>query len=169
MSCYCEVCGARIDDPRHCRKVYIDSVVVMVCPSCYQKLVKQGRAKPFIEEKPIVKTVEKKDTKKTISKNMLEAMYEVVEDYYKRIKNAREKLGWSQAVLAQKLRVSENVIKRIEAGKLKPSIELARAMERLLGITLLEPVVEETYSFGESSEDSLTIGDVIKIKRDKEK
>jgi len=166
MPCYCEICGRRIDNERQCRKVVLDNAVVIVCPQCYNRLVKQGKAKPYIE-KPVVQN-QKRWVRTNVSRKLLEDMYEIVEDYAERIRRARQKLGWSQAVLAQKLRVSENVIKRIESGRLKPSIELARKMEKLLGIVLLEPIVEESTSYSTGEEDYLTIGDIIRIKDENE-
>jgi len=93
--------------------------------------------------------------------------FEVVPDFAERVRSARERLGWTQRMLAQKARVSENVIRRIEAGTLTPSIDLARRLEKILGIKLLEPVVEEGEDYGsEKSEFYLTLGDVAEIKED---
>ncbi len=169
MPCYCEICGRRVEDERLCKKIVLDNAVLNVCPQCYQRLVKQGRAKPYIEKpaRPRQRKSEKRWLKTSISKRMLETMYEVVEDYAERIKRARQRLGWTQAVLAQKARVGENVIKRIEAGRLKPGIELARRLEKILGIVLLEPIVEETTSYTSEEEEYLTIGDLIKFKEEK--
>lgn len=167
MPCYCEVCGRRVDDDKQCRKIILDNAIVIVCLNCYNKLITRGRAKPYVEKSPTHH--EKRWIKTSISKRLLEDMYEVVEDYASRIRKARQKLGWTQSVLAQKLRVSENVIKRIEAGRLKPSIELARKMEKILGIILLEPITEEPVSYTTSEEDYLTIGDIIRVReKDKE-
>jgi len=98
--------------------------------------------------------------------------YEVVEDYAERVRTARQRLGMSQRELALKVRVSENVIKRIEAGTLVPTIDLARRLERVLGVKLLEPVVEEEYtsttsrSRGRREEFYLTLGDIAEIRED---
>ena len=93
--------------------------------------------------------------------------FEVVPDYAQRVKRARERLGWTQRMLAQKAKVSENVIKRIEAGTLTPSIDLAKRLEKILGIKLLEPVVEEGEEYsGEKGGFYLTLGDIAEIKED---
>jgi len=165
MACYCEICGKPVTDSKMCRRVVVDGATLVVCPQCYDKLVRQGRverASEIGESERSEKRV--KQAKTTLPLRVPEVMYEVVEDYATRIKQAREKLGWSQAVLAQKLRVGENVVKRIEAGRLKPSLDLARRIEKILGIKLLEPVVEESISTEKSSEDYLTVGDVIRLK-----
>jgi putative transcription factor len=97
--------------------------------------------------------------------------YEVVEDYAERVRAARQRLGMSQKELAMKVRVSENVIKRIEAGTLVPTIDLARRLERVLGVKLLEPVVEEEYASTTrrskgKEEFYLTLGDIAEIRED---
>ncbi|MET1160233.1 MAG: multiprotein bridging factor aMBF1 [Thermoprotei archaeon] len=164
MPCYCEICGREVKYSYLCRTVVLDNATVKVCPDCYRRLIKEGRIKTATQ------TVQKPSSTKTrqnIPTRILESSYEIVEDYATKIKRAREKKGWSQAVLAQKVQVSENVIKRIEAGRLKPGIQLARKLEKILGITLLEPVVEEYKSFTNKEEDYLTIGDIIKLKDEK--
>lgn len=170
MTCYCEICGREVLDERMCKTVVLDNAVLRICPQCYKRLVKQGRVREVIEsrKKPVSKPSRTRWIKTSIPRRLLEESYDIVEDYAERIRRARQRLGWTQAVLAQKVREKENVIKRIEAGRLKPSIELARRLEKVLGITLLEPVVEEsTTSLSSGDEDYYTIGDFIKIKRNK--
>ena len=171
MPCYCEICGREVSDERLCRTVVLDNAILRVCPQCCNRLVKQGKVKtvPTIATKPKPrKPVSNKWVRTRISRRLLEESYDIVEDYAEKIRRARQRLGWSQAVLAQKVREKENVIKRIEAGRLKPSIELARRLEKILGITLLEPIVDEyTETYSSKSEDYFTIGDFIKIKKNK--
>jgi putative transcription factor len=95
--------------------------------------------------------------------------YEVVPDYAEIIRRARERLGWSHKVLAEKVRESERTIKRIEAGELVPTIDLARRLEKVLGVKLLEPVVEEDYAEAGSRSRRrfyLTLGDIAEIRED---
>ncbi len=166
--CYCELCGRPVYPPSLCRTVVVEGVTLRVCPDCYRKLVKQGKAREVAVAKPITrrnKESSKKWTRTRISRRVLEEEYDIVEDYAERIRRARQRMGWSQAVLAQKVREKENVIKRIEAGRLKPSIELARRLERVLGITLLEPIVDETPIHpGRDDEDYYTVGDFVRFK-----
>ncbi len=96
--------------------------------------------------------------------------YEVVPNYAELIRRARERLGWTHRILAEKVRESERTIKRIEAGELVPTIDLARRLERVLGIKLLEPVVEEAdealASGGQRKRFYLTLGDIAEIRED---
>ncbi len=169
MSCICEICGREVPEYQ-CRTVMVEGVTLRVCPSCYNRLMRNKKNVVEIpRSKPRPRRVEKKWSHTRISRRLLEEEYEVVEDYAERIRRARQRMGWSQAVLAQKVREKENVIKRIEAGRLKPSIELARRLEKILGITLLEPIIDEETSYTErgGGEDYYTIGDFIRFRKKK--
>ncbi len=91
--------------------------------------------------------------------------YELVEDFAQRIRSARERLGWSISTLAEKVKESTSTIRRIESGKLRPTIDLARRLEEILGIKLLVPVVEEEAS-AEAMRTSkyVTLGEIVAIK-----
>ncbi|WP_456484445.1 multiprotein bridging factor aMBF1 [Methanopyrus kandleri] len=90
---------------------------------------------------------------------------EVVPDYDERVREARERKGWSQEDLAKKIGEKVSVIRRIESGKMEPDVELARKLERVLEIELLERVSEEdTGSVGIGSGE-LTLGDVVEIRK----
>ncbi len=93
--------------------------------------------------------------------------YEVVPNYAEIIRRARERLGWTQRILAEKVKESERVIRRIEAGELVPTIDLARRLERILGVKLLEPVIEvEEEDTQKHRGFHLTLGDVAEIRED---
>ena len=99
--------------------------------------------------------------------------YEVVPDYAERVRRARERLGMSQEELAIRVKERVNVIKRIEAGTLTPTVDLARRLEKVLGIKLLEPVVEEEGFTSERparrrrrDEFELTLGDIVEIREE---
>lgn len=159
-------------DERLCKTVVVEGAVLRVCPSCYNRLVKKGGVETRSEQ-PLYRqskpsSRERKWARMRIPRRLLEEEFDLVPDYGKRIREARQRLGWSTKVLAEKVREKENVIKRIEAGRLKPSIDLARRLERVLHIKLLEPIVEESSGMSSrSDEDYFTIGDLIKIKSGK--
>ncbi len=160
MTRYCELCGVPID---YGYSVCLEGATIIVCSKCYERLTR-GKGSP-IAIKPRASTTtptrSKPRNRKPSTRDLLE--YDVVEDYAERIRRAREKLGWSQATLAQKVRESENVIKRIEAGRLVPTLDLARRLEKVLGIKLLEPRVEEV-PVGNVERFELTLGDIVNIR-----
>jgi len=97
--------------------------------------------------------------------SMLEGV-DLVEDFGERVRRAREARGWSEAALAQRLKVSVDVVRRIESGKLKPSLQLARSLESILKVKLLVPTEEEPEAVGELR--PLTFGDVGIVRRGEE-
>jgi len=87
-----------------------------------------------------------------------------VEDYAERIREARESQGWTQQFLAHKLNERESFIKNIESGHMAPPLTIAKRLEKLLDIQLLEkPSREEVESKVEPGSD-LTLGDIVDVK-----
>jgi len=163
---YCEMCG-RPAPKREMKVVYVESVRLTVCQSCYSRLVRGDIAKEIKEETSRVSTrVEKPRTERKPGDRVLEE-YEVVPDFAERVRQAREKLGLTQKALADLVKESENTIKRIEAGRLVPTIELARRLENVLMVKLLEPVVDkaEAYIPSPSKVRDVTLGDVVVLKK----
>lgn len=156
---YCEMCGAPIRG--NGITVSYEGSIITVCPSCYSKIKKYAK---IVNEKELKKE-EKQKIKKSTPKLSTEVEFEVVDDYYKIIKEGRERLGMTQQQLAQLLKVSENVIKRFESGKLKPTIQQAKQLEKILGVKLLVPV--ESEEEGEEADFELTLGDVVNIREGK--
>ncbi|MED3623531.1 helix-turn-helix domain-containing protein [Neobacillus thermocopriae] len=58
--------------------------------------------------------------------------------FSERLKREREKRGWSQADLADKLHVSRQSVSKWETGKNYPSIEIIIELSDLFGITIDE-------------------------------
>ncbi len=96
---------------------------------------------------------------------------EVVEDYAERIRSAREALGWTKEILAERVKEKVSVIRRIEAGEMVPPISLARKLESILKIKLLEPSLYPYPQKKFTQKFELTLGDIakIKIKHNKDK
>ncbi len=172
---YCEMCGKPVRR-RDARVVYIEGARLVLCPECYMKVVKKDMArnvKSLTTERashtPLQRS--KHANRPPKSRQRIPEGIEVVQDYAERIKRARERLGWSQRVLAEAVGEGENVIRRMESGRLTPSINQARKLEKVLNIKLLEPVVDvgapELFSGGKVSKD-LTLGDIAAIRKKKE-
>jgi putative transcription factor len=65
---------------------------------------------------------------------------ELVEDYHKRIQQGRDKLGWNQEQLGQKINERKSVISKLESRSMKPDDKLVRKLEKALGIKLMEVI-----------------------------
>ncbi|MCK9152123.1 multiprotein bridging factor aMBF1 [Methanobacterium alcaliphilum] len=149
----CEICGKKIMGQPI--KTKIDGSVMNVCNDCskFGKIQRQ----PTRPTKPRAIQRPPRREKPT---------YEVLEEYNNIVREAREKKGWSRENLAEKIYEKVSVINRIESGRMSPDIKLARKLERILNITILEKL-EDTQSeeFKASSLKGATIGDIARIKK----
>ncbi len=141
----CEMCGKTV--PRT-QRVMVDSAVLNLCDSCSrfgkpldkkpEKLTvkyESPRPRSYVPQKkamPAHRPVRKP------AANLEEV--EVVPDYPEIVKEAREKLTWTQEELALKILEKKNTVAKIERGELRPSVKLARKLEKLLDIRLIESI-----------------------------
>jgi uncharacterized protein (TIGR00270 family) len=90
----------------------------------------------------------------------------VVSDYGQKIKAAREKRGMTQLDFSKLVTVKESLIHKMETGHFEPPIDIARKMEKILHITLVEMREEVGIVASEKKEKSegMTIGDIMKMK-----
>ena len=61
-----------------------------------------------------------------------------------RVRELRERRGWSQGELAEKLDVSRQTVNAIETGKYDPSLPLAFRLARLFGEPIESIFIPET-------------------------
>ncbi|MCF7865855.1 multiprotein bridging factor aMBF1 [Candidatus Woesearchaeota archaeon] len=88
----------------------------------------------------------------------------IVKNYSELIKHAREQKGLKQEDFAKQLHEKESVLHSIESGHREPRIELARKLERMLGIKLVEQYEEKTMKYAANKDQPLTAGHLIQIK-----
>ncbi len=121
-----------------------------VCAGCgkFGKIV----AKPVSRQKmPVQKAPEIVET--------------VVADFAARIRNAREKSGTTQKDFAMRINEKESIVQKLEAGSFVPPISLAKKLEKLLKIQLVEVEQEEKGTSQKGATATLTIGDIISVKK----
>ncbi|MCE4613194.1 MAG: multiprotein bridging factor aMBF1 [Desulfurococcales archaeon] len=159
---YCESCGRPIHGKPF--RAEVDGVEMELCLGCYTKMSSSGRAKPLRSQPRTAQSY--KPRRRLPGIRGIEAL-EIVTDYAERIKRAREERGWPLSVLAEKLRISESLLRKIESGKYKPPIELARKMESLLRVKLVVPS-EEPEEFEAEPPTDITLGDIVVIRREEE-
>ncbi|MBI2107058.1 TIGR00270 family protein [Candidatus Woesearchaeota archaeon] len=142
----CHICGASRDS---LFKSVIEGTAVFVCENCS----KFGK---------VVETPKKYQVKKIVQ-TKIEEIDTLEECYFLKIKNARERKGLTQEDLAKILAEKESSLHHIEAGKLKPTIVLAKKIEKALGIKITsKDYVGGTSSKNKSSDRVMTIGDIIR-------
>jgi putative transcription factor len=168
----CELCGRPIYGKAY--KVVVEGVELTVCASCYLKLLKdKGLAKKATNKAQSKRELPRpeKNAVRLRTRRKVEN-YDIVEDYAKRIREARERLGFTRAELARRVQEREVTLGKIETGRLMPTIDLAKRLEKVLKIKLLEPVVdveEEPEATGRKPGKSvLTLGDIAVLKKDEE-
>ncbi|MFH2106711.1 MAG: multiprotein-bridging factor 1 family protein [Candidatus Micrarchaeota archaeon] len=123
----CEICG------RHEAQVIvlIEGAKLPACRGC----ASGGKVLFNLSESEAVSAPQ------TYRKGAIESE-EITADYSKKIKNAREQKGINLHDLAKKLNEAENFIDNIEKGKLRPTIKIAKKLEKELGIKLIETTKE---------------------------
>jgi len=93
-----------------------------------------------------------------------EESIEMAEDFPKRIKEAREKMGWKQEELAAKINERVSIIHKLESGTMHPNDTLVRKVEKTLDIKLKEKVMITTVE-KTSGGKVLTLEDCVKKKK----
>jgi len=91
---------------------------------------------------------------------------DLIEDYSRVIKEAREKVKLSQQDLAMKAKAKLSMIQKIEIGKMEPPIPLSRELEHILHVKLLVPREEIEVPIASLNREvqGVSIGDVAIIK-----
>lgn len=153
----CEICGKRLVNRN---VILIGKAKLIVCDDCKRfgkpaSFVDNKQAKP----KPVSNFIK---PKKVITTNIPEV--NVREDYAEVIRKARENLGITQDILASSVGEKLSIIKKIEAGKMKPTIDLAKKLERFLKINLIEIESNVEYAEKKASKSDITVADVLDIK-----
>ncbi|RLF04377.1 MAG: TIGR00270 family protein [Thermoprotei archaeon] len=149
----CELCGRPIMGQPI--KAWIEGAQLTVCPNCarYGSLVKQEKTRS-----PRHQTVVKQKSSKLGVEDLV-----LVENYNVLIRHARERMGMTQADLAKLIGEKESIIRRLESGRMTPSLELARKLEKTLKIKLFEEV-KQLQELPRPQSFQLTLGDVAIIK-----
>ncbi|MDO8656123.1 MAG: multiprotein bridging factor aMBF1 [Nanoarchaeota archaeon] len=94
--------------------------------------------------------------------------FKVVDNYASLVRSAREKKRMTQEEFALFLKEKESVLAHWEAGSVKPSIEAAQRVGRILGISLVEQEIAVLVKIEDGKKaDELTLGDFIKVRKRK--
>ena len=98
---------------------------------------------------------------RTATKEIVET---VTSDYAAKVHQARETSGMTQAEFAKALNEKESVIQKLENGAFHPPLAMARKLEKLLKITLVQVEEDEQVETAKKESAPLTIGDLINLK-----
>ena len=142
----CDLCGAE----KELLKAAIENTTLNVCSDCSQfgKVMKTREISNQIFRPRVVE----------------ESSEIIVENYSELIKQRRETKGLKQKELAKHLAEKESTIHKLETGHLRPSIRLARKLERFLEVELIKEFEEKPVSLEKNESKPLTIADLMKKK-----
>ena len=159
----CEMCGKKVGT----RRYMVEGTVMNLGLECSKYGTPLDAPAPVGTQASIHQNLEKRAVR-AAPRSVFETEAPVlVDDYGPRIHKAREAKGLSHEQLGNKVSARVPELKHIEAGKLRPGDDLARRMEKELGITLFEkvegaPAVVPGKSTKSASGAGLTIGDLLK-------
>ena len=147
----CDMCGKQ----ESLVQALIEGVDMHVCRAC------AGFGK--VLEQPRVFSRNYQKSQKSTEPELIEV---VMDDYALKIKNAREKRKLNQEEFARMLSERESTLTSIEAGKQRPTMELAKKLEKMLNIQLIEIIKDEPVQKEElRKKGPLTIGDMLQMKK----
>jgi putative transcription factor len=145
-----------------CRPAVIDGVKMMLCQECikYAEAV-QSTEPPRRVSGP---STFGKPRASAPSKDVFTKMEkELVNDWSKKIQQAREKKGLTREELGFRIGERTVTISKLENGDLRPSDKMVQKLEKELEITLYEEVMKPVTPIGGRPRgEGFTLGDFIK-------
>ncbi|MHA2181629.1 MAG: multiprotein bridging factor aMBF1 [Promethearchaeota archaeon] len=165
----CQICGSIIWGKG--QRVILEGARITVCINCAQHGTKIHKPSSFTYgKKPIQKKPYTAPKRQNIKSRNTEEL-EIVSDYAKRVRNARNNLGLNQDQFAQKLNEKPSLIRRIETGKAEPTVKLAKKIQKIYKIQLLAKSDEMDFNVQENKfmkkPSSSSLGDIAFIKKKK--
>lgn len=158
----CEICG--IDIIGSARKVVVEGTELDVCGRCSQYGKAPQGWTPVSRKVAPVAATPKPSIKKIKHHPFNDIDDEIVSDYSKIIREAREAKGWTLEELGLNIKEKAALIRKIERSEIKPEDNLRRKLERSLEIKLTERVSHDIMEHGTGFQGT-TLGDIVKIKR----
>ncbi len=124
---YCDICGGT---PIRAQ-VLIEGAKLLACIKC----MKGGKILQRFEDSdgPVTPQHVSDYSPKSLGGNE-----DIVEDFAPLIRFGIQKTGLPLAVIAERIREKESYLHAIEAGRLIPTIEIAKKLEKELGVRLIE-------------------------------
>jgi len=151
----CEMCGRTGELSR----TIVEGVELSVCSYCG----KHGKRLQTPQQSYSTTTGSPTSSSRNIKP---ETEWKVIDDFSKLLRTARERSELSQEDFAAFLQERESVVSKWESGTVKPSLETAQKLQKILGLTLIvldEVVGGEIVSSQKSAE--FTLGDFVKVRQ----
>ncbi len=152
---HCEICGREITRGF---LIELEGAKLIACDRCASRgtIIRRVYADRPERKRP------QKHEENTEKKELV-----LVENYGKKIREAREKAGISREELAKKLHIREGYLHKIEEEELTPTDDVAKKLEKMLKIKLYKELNEDDAAVPlpeEKESTQITLGDVVKIR-----
>lgn len=142
----------------------IEGSVVVTCDDCARYGEVVGFVSSRDKKKPALKPEEKEDVSFDAGGD------ELIDNYPEVIRKKREMHELKQEDLAKLINEPASLIHRVETGRMEPSLEVARKLQKALGVRLLHKSDSGSIDSVKPTEsDELTLGDMVVIKKRGEK
>jgi putative transcription factor len=136
----CPVCGSIIWGKGE--RVLLEGAKITVCHNCAQHGIKIQKTPTNTQTKKTSPYNKKEAPKRQfVKKDSIDGL-EIIPDYAKKIRVKRSSLGLNQDQFAQRLNEKPSLLRRIEAGKVEPTIKLAKKIEDVYKIKILKKTDE---------------------------
>ena len=143
----CEMCGA----PEAGFFILVEGAKLHVCGRC----ARHGKVLSAPAPAPVRRLPAERE----------ESEIDIVADFGRRIRQARDKMKIERKVLAELVNEKESFLERIETEKTIPNEAIALKLERTLGIKLFEEITHEHLPVKKDKKGELTLGDVVIVKK----
>ena len=160
----CEICGAEISGAP--QKIVIDGSALEVCKSCMRFGKPEDKWSPV--PKKMVPVERAFTVKRPKPRDHFKDLVELVPDFGRKIREAREGMGLSVEELAARIKEKATLLKKIEREEISPEDDIRKKLEREMKIKLTDQASETRVKSAMSGR-GLTLGDIASIKRKNEK
>jgi putative transcription factor len=158
----CEICGAEISGAS--QKIVIDGSTLEVCKSCARFGKPEDKWSP-VPRKLVPAERAFRAPKPPKPRDHFKDLVEIVPDYGRIVREAREDLGLTPEKLGAQIAEKASLIRKIERHEIVPEDSIRKKLEKELKIKLTdESDREERWKPGSGSK-GLTLGDIANIKR----
>lgn len=158
----CEMCGKDVSARRH----MVDGTVMALGACCSRYGTPLDTPAPQGSKAAVTQNLERRASRMGSRDIYKEEVWDLVDDFGTRVRRARESRKWDHAALGDKVSARVPQLKQIESNHLRPSDDLAKRLEKQLGITLLEKVdggpAPHVTGANKGGKGGLTIGDLLK-------
>lgn len=168
----CELCGGTFYGKPVI--VDLDGYKASLCGKCAKRVKKGKKADEKVPELQIREAPQAKRQKRLPKevgvprRERREVEIELVEDYGRKIREARESLGLSLEQVAASLNIKASLLRNIESGRVIPNYELAKSIEKLLEVSIIQKNPERVQVVSSASQQvtyrGITLGEIVEVK-----